>query len=195
MKKFCVLASGNGTNLQAIIEKIHNNEDLDIEIHSVVSDVADSKALIRGRDANIPTHYIGQGVTDKDALGLKLISLIPADIDLIVLAGYLRILSSEFVKKFQERIINIHPSLLPEFAGTINAIEDAFNAGVASTGVTVHWVTEEVDAGEIIKQESLDILKDDTLNSLGERLHKMEHEIYPAVIRDLLSNPQQVKHS
>lgn len=182
MKRFAVFASGHGSNLQAIIDSIKKKK-INGELCVVVSDNKNAYALKRALRAGIatvvvdPKKFKSRQTFDKAIIGeLKSFS-----VDFVVLAGYMRILSPYFVKMFRKKILNIHPALLPSFKGA-HAIKDAFEAGVAKTGVTVHFVDEQVDHGPIIAQEALAIRKRDTLKTLEARIHALEHKLYPRVI-------------
>ena len=179
---FAVFASGFGSNLQAIIDAVARGE-IKADLKLVLSDKKNSFALERAQKAGIPTVWIDpkqfQDRASFDAACLK--ELKKNKIDFIALAGYMRILSPGFIKAYSNKIINIHPAYLPAFKGA-NAIKDAFAAKVKETGVTVHFVVEEVDSGPIILQEKLLIEPQDTLESLEKRVHALEHKLYPKAI-------------
>jgi len=180
-KNIVVLISGNGSNLQAIIDHKARN----YEIICVVSDQEEAYGLSRAKWANIPTQAISSNKFSKkefDALLLKL--LIDLNADLIVLAGFMKILSNTFINSFDSKIINLHPSLLPSFQGA-NAIQQAWDAGVKITGCTIHWVNAQVDSGKIIAQEAVQITKDDTLEILTRRIHDTEHKLLTSVVAEL----------
>ncbi len=178
-----IFASGRGTNLEAIIAAVKAGT-LKANISVVVSDVKGCFALTRARNANIKTLIFNpqdfKTRLEFDEAVIK--SLGEHNIDLIVLAGYMRLISSFFVDKFKNRIMNIHPALLPSFKGT-RGIRDALNYGVRVTGVTVHFVDSGLDSGPVILQEAVRIEEGDTEESLAERIHKIEHRIYPEAIR------------
>jgi len=178
-----VFASGRGTNLEAIIAAVKAGT-LKANISVVVSDVKDCFALARARNANIKTRtFNSKDFKTRIEFDKAVINALEEyNIDLIVLAGYMRLLSSFFVDKFKNRIMNIHPALLPSFKGT-QGIEDALNYAVKVTGVTVHFVDSGLDSGPIILQEAVRIEEADTEKSLADRIHKMEHRIYPEAIR------------
>lgn len=188
MKKMrvAIFASGGGTNLQAIIDAHINS----IEIALVFSNNAEAYAIERAKNHNIPVEVIDnksyQTREDFDRDILKRIG--PYNLDLIILAGYMRILSTVFVRAYKGKIINIHPALLPSFPG-INSGRQALEYGVKYTGVTVHFVDEEVDTGPIILQSIVEIDDTDTEESLLEKIHKVEHSIYPEAIK-LVSSGQ-----
>ena len=179
-----VFVSGNGSNLQAIIDAEHSGNLSDGEIKLVVCDQPDAFALIRAQKADIPVFLQeGKGYASREAYDQSIIQRLKKDkIELIVLAGFMRILSGHLVNEYKNKILNIHPALLPAFKGA-NGIKDAYEADVDVTGVTVHFVTEELDSGPVILQEKVPIEKDDTLEELEEKVHKVEHEMYPEAVR------------
>ncbi len=182
VKNFAVFASGRGGNLQAIIKAVKNKK-INAALAVVFSDKPHAYALVRAKKAGIATLCISPAdYPNRDAFDRAVLEeLKEYDINFIVLAGYMRLLSASFVKQYANRIINIHPSLLPAFKGT-QGIADAFNYGVKVTGVTIHFVTDAMDAGEIIAQEPVLISAKDTLAKLEARIHKVEHKLYPKVI-------------
>lgn len=177
---FC---SGNGTNLQAIIDAKHRNY-LSAELTLVVSDVPDCFALKRAKKAGIKTLVVEQkNFKTKDEFEFEIIKNLKREkIGLIVLAGFMKLLSKDFVNQYRDKILNIHPSLLPSFKGT-NGIRDAYLSGVKVTGPTVHFVTPDMDVGPIILQSPVIVREDDTEESLAEAIHREEHRIYPAAIK------------
>jgi len=178
-----VLVSGRGTNLQAIIEAIEEGK-IEGEIKVVISDNPDAYALKRAKQHNIETQYINfkkfKKREDYDKEIIK--SLKEKKIDLVVLAGYMRILSPYFIRTYKNKIINIHPALLPSFSG-LHAQGQAVKYGVKVSGCTVHFVDEGVDSGPIVLQRALEVKDDDTEESLAERILKEEHQIYPQAIQ------------
>ena len=178
-----VLISGTGSNLQAIIDAI-NQQQLTAEICTVISNRADAYGLERAKKYNIPTHVLlNSAYNDKhsyDAALKKIIDIYqPA---LIILAGFMRILTPEFVNQFQDKIINIHPSLLPKYPG-LHTHERVIQAGDKEHGVTVHWVTANLDAGPIIAQAKIAVDPSDTPETLKAKIHREEHKLYPQVIQ------------
>ncbi|MCX5692681.1 MAG: phosphoribosylglycinamide formyltransferase [Candidatus Omnitrophica bacterium] len=178
-----VFCSGNGTNLQAIIgswKKGHIKADIKL----VVSDLPDCYALIRAKNAGIKTLVIERkNFKTKKDFEAEILKVLKRDnIDLIVLAGYMRILSGDFISAYENKILNIHPALLPSFKGA-HGIRDAFEYGVKITGVTVHFVTKDMDAGPIILQSSVKATEDDTEETLAEAMHEEEHKVYPRAIQ------------
>jgi phosphoribosylglycinamide formyltransferase-1 len=181
-----VLASGTGTNLQAILNTF--GEGSDVEIVGVASNNPDAQALRRAQDAGVPTEvfprseYSSREERD-EALALWIDK---RGAELIVLAGYLEILSSGFVNRFRARIINVHPSLLPKFPG-LRSIEMAFDAGARKSGVTIHIVDEGVDTGPKIAQRTVRLHRHEGLEEFERRIHEVEHELLPNVIARLAS--------
>ncbi|HPO82518.1 MAG TPA: phosphoribosylglycinamide formyltransferase [bacterium] len=187
--KIGVLASGRGTNLQAMIDGIQRGE-LSAEIAIVISDNRDAMALERARKANIPTVYVKPG--KKSEFEREVINILEENnAELIVLAGFMRILSPNFVNHFPLKIINIHPSLLPSFPG-LEAQRQALEYGVKITGCTVHFVNEMVDAGPIILQEAVPVYDDDTVESLSDRILEKEHKILVEAVRIFSENKLKV---
>lgn len=182
-KKIAVFASGFGSNLQAIID-YNKSDDLNGDIVLVLSNNRHARALNRARENNIKTVFMDPSIySSRKEYDRKIIELLEKEeIDLIVLAGYMFILSSEFVCKFKNKILNIHPALLPSFKGT-HGIKDAFEYGVRVTGVTVHFVEEELDSGPIIIQEAVNVGQDESMKELETRIHKVEHKIYPLAVK------------
>ncbi len=178
------MGSGYGSNFQAIYEYFKNKP---VEILAVISDNPNAFILKRAQNCNIKAILINYKELGKEKYNEELLKTLISfePFDLIVLAGYLRILPEFIVKRYFKKIVNIHPSLLPAFKG-LNAIEKAFKYGVKVTGITIHWVNEEVDAGEIIEQVCIRIEENDTLESLEKKIHEIEHYYYPRVIEKIL---------
>ena len=188
MKKLVILASGNGSNFEAIVRKFREWE-LDVDISALITDNREAYAIKRARKLEVPVVIVDfKGFDTRSefnkALFLEIKRFSPS---LIVLAGYMRILPAFIVKEFERRIVNIHPSLLPAFRG-LNAIERAYKSGVKYTGITIHYVDEGVDTGEIIEQRCIRIREGESLNGLERRIHRLEHYYYPRVIKRLLTN-------
>ncbi len=179
-----VFVSGNGSNLQALIDAEKSGNLAEAKIALVVSDNPEAYALKRAQEAGIKTFVLeAKAFKSREEYDKKVMEqLCAAKIELIVLAGFMRLLSDHFVDEYYGRIINIHPALLPSFKGT-RGIKDAFDCGVKVTGVTVHFVNKELDAGPIILQSPVEIMKDDTLETLEEKIHKIEHRLYPEAVR------------
>lgn len=174
-----VLASGSGTNLQALID----TADVRPHIKLVVSDNDSARALERASRAGIDTAVVPwEDHQDRSAFSTAVADVIEdRGIKGVVLAGFMRILAPAFINRFPGRIINIHPSLLPAFPGA-HAVEAALAHGVRVTGVTIHFVDEEVDHGPIIAQRPVDVRDGDTVESLHSRIQEVEHEVYPRVV-------------
>ncbi len=181
-----VLISGEGTNLQAILDELHGREG--IEVVCVGSSRTAAAGLERARSAGVETavfaqaDYEGRAARD-DALGAWLLD---HSVDLVVLAGFMEVLGGAFIRRFEGRIINVHPSLLPAFAG-VRAIEQALDYGVRVTGVTVHYVEEEIDAGPVILQEALELPGDPEIEDVRRRLQAIEHRLLPRALRLIAS--------
>jgi phosphoribosylglycinamide formyltransferase-1 len=183
-KRVAVLASGNGSNLQALLDNVHNRDG--VEIVRVISDKPGAFALQRAAASDVPTAvFPREDFEDRAARDAAIAEqLRDDDVALVVLAGYMAILSPQFIRDFEGRIVNVHPSLLPKFPG-LDAIGQALRAGEAETGVTVHYVDEGVDTGPTIAQESLTIDPDEPLEALTERIHEIEHRLLPSVVARL----------
>ena len=178
-----VLCSGSGTNLQAIIDGVKTGY-IPAKIALVVSDNKDALALERAKKAGIETFVLDKkDFKTREAFDKEVIKNLKAkDVGLVVLAGFMRLLSPYFIKEYKNKIMNIHPALLPSFKGT-HAIKDALDYGVKVTGPTVHFVDEHLDNGPIILQRCVEVKDDDTENTLLERVHKEEHKVYPQAIK------------
>lgn len=180
-----VLGSGSGSNCEAIMDACAR-KTIPAEVVLVLSDIADAFILERARKRGIPAKFIGtsQFKTKLETeLEQHLVALLKeARVELVALAGYMRVVKQPLLEAFDGRIINIHPSLLPSFPG-LRAWEQALNYGVKFTGVTVHFVNEGVDTGPIILQETVPVLPGDTTESLHQRIHTVEHKLYPEAIR------------
>lgn len=185
MRVVCLI-SGGGTNLQALIDWQTKGLLGDAMIVGVISNVASAYGLERAKRASIPTSVLShRDYADRLLFDQALRSLIDGyDPDLVVLAGFMRILTAEFVTHYHRRLVNIHPSLLPKYKG-LDAHRRALDAGDTVAGATVHWVTEVLDAGDIIQQVEVPIVADDSEERLKARVLEAEHTLYPSVIRDL----------
>ena len=185
MRVVCLI-SGDGSNLQALIDWQVKGLLGDAEIVGVVSNKAEAFGLERAKRANIATTVLShQRYPDRYEFDRALISVIDEyEADLIVLAGFLRILTAQVVNHYANRLVNVHPSLLPKYKG-LNTHQRAIEAGDSTAGATVHWVTEELDSGGIIRQVEVPIHAHDSEDSLRQRVLEAEHSLYPAVIRDL----------
>ncbi|HEY4696299.1 MAG TPA: phosphoribosylglycinamide formyltransferase [Candidatus Hydromicrobium sp.] len=182
-KRIAVFASGFGSNLQALID-YNKNHSLKGEIVLVFSNNKDAHALNRAKKNKIKSVFLDPSAYGKrEQYDKKIIELLEEEkIDLVVLAGYMLLLSQGFVRKFKNRIINIHPALLPSFKGT-HGIKDAYEYGAKVTGVTVHFVDEGLDSGPIILQQAVDIDQDESVEELEEKIHRIEHKIYPLAVK------------
>ena len=182
-----ILGSGRGTNCRALLERIKSGA-LPAEARVVISDVLDAPILDIAREFAVPNAYLPPGNfrtrLDPQAEAELVQTLRDAVVELVVLAGFMRILKSQMLQAFPRRIVNIHPSLLPKFPG-LCAWEQALAAGEKMTGCTVHYVDEQIDHGDIIAQREVPILPDDTPETLHARIQTAEHELYPDVISAL----------
>lgn len=178
-----VLISGSGTNLQAIIDAIAADR-LHARICAVISNRPGVRGLDRATAAGIPAYTLDHtDFASREAFDQQLMQLIDQHQPrLVVLAGFMRILSDAFVNHYQNRMLNIHPSLLPEFRG-LNTHQRALQAGVAQHGVSIHYVSNELDGGPLVLQAVIDVKHSDTVESLQQRIHQLEHVIYPMVIQ------------
>lgn len=181
--KIGVIASGRGSNLQAIIDNIKSGR-LDAQINVVICDKADAYALERAKKAGIPAVSILRAdYTDKNAFEQAIIDCLKVyNVHLVVLAGFMRIISQTFIRQFPNRIINIHPALLPSFPG-LHAQQQAIDYGAKLSGCTVHFVDEGMDTGPIIMQKAVDVDSDDNEASLAEKILTCEHELYSKVLQ------------
>lgn len=178
-----VLVSGSGTNLQAIIEAIEAGK-IKGKICIVISDNPDAYALKRANKHNIETQYINyKEFNDREEYDKIIVSALKErDCDLVVLAGYLKILTPYFINAYKNKIMNIHPALLPSFPG-LHVQKEAIDHGVKVSGCTVHFVDEGLDSGPIIIQRAVEVKKDDTEETLTKRILKEEHQIYPRAVQ------------
>ncbi|MCU1737116.1 MULTISPECIES: phosphoribosylglycinamide formyltransferase [Pseudomonas] len=178
-----VLLSGTGSNLQALIDNVRTGEN-PARIAAVISNRADAYGLQRARDAGIETRALDHKAFEgREAFDAALIELIDAfNPQLVVLAGFMRILSADFVRHYQGRLLNIHPSLLPRYKG-LHTHQRALEAGDREHGCSVHFVTEELDGGPLVVQAVVTVESDDTASSLAQRVHTQEHRIYPLAVR------------
>jgi phosphoribosylglycinamide formyltransferase-1 len=180
-----VLASGGGTNLQALLDTVHGRE---AQIVAVASDTPDAQALQRARGAGVPTGVFPRGAYADRALRDAAIAdwLEAKGVELVVLAGYMALLDGGFIARFSDRVVNVHPSLLPAFPG-IRAVEQAIDYGVKVFGVTVHFVDEGVDTGTIILQASVDLPDAVDAATVLDALRPLEHRLLPEAVRLLAS--------
>jgi phosphoribosylglycinamide formyltransferase 1 len=174
-----VLVSGNGTNLQALL-------DAGLPVCAVAANRKDAYALVRAREAGVPTATFSLDChADRTERDLVMATWLEEHgVELVVLAGYMHLLTEPFLRRFPERIVNVHPSLLPAFPGA-HAVEEQLAAGVAESGATVHLVDEGVDSGPVLAQERVPVLAEDTTETLHERIKSVEHRLLPEVVREL----------
>lgn len=186
-----ILGSGKGTNCRAILEAIRSGA-LDAEARVVVADVLDAPILDIAREFSVPNSYLPPGhfrTRFEPAVEEELVQLLrDSEVELVALAGFMRVLKTPMLKAFPRRILNIHPSLLPKYPG-LEAWRQALAAGETMTGCTVHYVDEKIDHGDIIAQREVPILPDDTPETLHARIQVAERELYPAVISQFCRPP------
>jgi phosphoribosylglycinamide formyltransferase 1 len=185
MRRIGVLISGRGSNLQALLDAARAGS-LGGEVAAVVSNVAEARGLERARQAGVPAFvqdHRGHTRDDHDAEVQRILT--DQGVELVCLAGYMRLLSAGFVRSYPERILNVHPSLLPAFPG-LDAQRQAWEHGVKVSGATVHFVDEALDAGPIVLQEAVGVRPGDTPESLATRILEAEHRIYPRAVKIVL---------
>ncbi|MGI5990995.1 MAG: phosphoribosylglycinamide formyltransferase [Methanosarcina sp.] len=181
--KIAVLVSGNGSNLQAIIDSIEKGHIKNAAINVVISNKANAYALERAKNHGINTVFLDPGEYGKDEYDRAILKILNQyNTDLLLLAGYFRILGNEIIELYRNRVMNIHPSLLPAFKG-LHAQKQAFEYGVKVAGCTVHFVDEGLDSGPIILQRCVPVLPGDTEETLTARILEQEHIIYPEAVR------------
>ncbi|MDD3874613.1 MAG: phosphoribosylglycinamide formyltransferase [Methanosarcina sp.] len=181
--KIAVLVSGNGSNLQAIIDSIEKGHIKNAAINVVISNKANAYTLERAKNHGISTVFLDPGEYDKDGYDRAILNVLNQyNTDLLLLAGYFRLLGNEIIELYRNRIMNIHPSLLPAFKG-LHAQKQAFEYGVKVAGCTVHFVDEGLDSGPIILQRCVPVLPGDTEENLTARILEQEHIIYPEAVR------------
>ena len=179
-----VLVSGSGSNLQALIDRVHGRSAI---IAGVCSSNDEAFALARARAAGIESAVFALAAHggERDRRDHAMAGwLAERDVELVVCAGFMGVLGADFLARFRDRVLNLHPSLLPAFPGA-TAIEDAYSAGVAETGVTVHLVDEVLDGGPVVAQARLPVNYDETPEGLRARIHAAEHRLLPAVVEDV----------
>jgi phosphoribosylglycinamide formyltransferase-1 len=192
-RRLAVLVSGRGSNLQSIIDAIDRGA-LDATISVVVSNRADAAALLRAREAGIEAIWLNpRDYPDRDAYDRAIVDHLKArDVGLVCLAGFMRLVGPPLLEAFQDRVLNIHPSLLPAFPG-LDAQRQALEHGVRVSGATVHLVTADLDGGPIVLQSAVPVLDDDTVDTLSARILVEEHKIYPEAIRVVLDGGWHLK--
>ena len=190
-----VLGSGKGSNFVALADACSAG-NLPGQIALVISDVAEAGILERARERNIPARFIAPGKfrtkLEEETEQAYVDALRQAQVDLVALAGFMRVLKGDFLRAFEGRIVNIHPSLLPSFPG-LEAWKQALEYGVRVTGCTVHFVDAGVDSGPIIGQQTVPVLDDDTPETLHQRIHAAEHELYPKCMAALARGELKVR--
>jgi len=189
--RIAVLASGTGTNLQAILDRLHGRDG--IEVVCVASNKPGARALERAANAGVETGvFPREGHGDRVERDAAMADWLTArEVELIVLAGYMELLSAEFVRRFPNRIVNVHPALLPSFPG-LDAVGQALEHGVSVTGVTVHFVDEGVDSGPIILQRSVNVPYTRDRSQLEREIHEVEHQLLPEAIRLIAAGAARV---
>jgi phosphoribosylglycinamide formyltransferase-1 len=191
--RIAVLVSGRGSNLQAIIDSIENGY-LHAQISIVISDISDAYALERAKTHGInAVHIDPRGFDSKGSYEAEVLKVLNShNVQLVLLAGYMKILGKPLLTAYKNRILNIHPALLPAFPG-IHAQEQAFKHGVKVAGCTVHFVDEELDGGPIILQKCVEVKEDDTEQTLAERILEQEHKIYPKAVKLFVENKLSIE--
>lgn len=193
-KRLAVLCSGNGSNLQALLDAERRGSLGPAEVALVVCDKPEAFALARANRARKPAALLNsKEFATREAFDEALLGLLQrASIDYVILAGFMRILGAKAVNAFSGRMLNVHPSLLPAFKGA-HAVRDAVEYGARVSGVTVHFVTPDLDSGPIIFQEAVTVRANDTAESLAKRIHAVEHRLYPLAVRRLAEGRVRVK--
>ncbi len=189
--KIGVLASGEGSNFQAIVDQ---TRDSPVHFAVLVYNNAAANVCVRAKNLGIPTVFLDhRQFATREALDQAILEVLAEyGVELVVMAGWMRLVTSVLVEAYRRRMVNIHPSLLPSFRG-IRAVEQALEYGVPITGCSVHFVDLEVDSGPIIAQEAVPILADDTVETLSRRIHEAEYRIYPQVVRWLAEGRVQIE--
>jgi phosphoribosylglycinamide formyltransferase-1 len=188
--RLVILISGRGSNMRSIIEAI-NHQQLDATVAAVISNRPDAAGLEYASSQSIPTKIIDhKAFADRDSFDRALAQQIDEfKPDYVILAGFMRILTAEFVEHYQNKLINIHPSLLPKFKG-LDTHQRAIDAGEKEHGASVHFVTAELDDGPVIMQAKVQVMSDDTAQTLAARVLEQEHQLYPAAIQKLVNVKQ-----
>lgn len=186
--KIAVFASGNGTNFTAIQQAVAN-EEVHATIEFVFCDQPQAKVIDRAQSVGIPYyHFSPKEFPNKALFEEQIVTILEEhDVELIVLAGYMRLIGSGLLSRYPNQIVNIHPSLLPAYPG-IKSIQEAYEAGVTQSGITIHYIDEGIDTGPIICQKVVPRYPEDTLTLFEERIHAMEHRIYPQVIEEIIQH-------
>ncbi len=186
MKNICVFASGNGTNFEAIVNAINNNIIEDAKVVMLIVDRKNAYVIERAKRLGINYKYVNATkYNTREEYELEIVNILtPLNIDLICLAGYMKIITNVLLDAFNDKIINIHPALLPSFKGA-HGILDAFNYGCKVYGVTIHHVSKELDGGKIIAQKAIEYYGND-VDELESKIHDIEHDLYPIVVNKIL---------
>ncbi|MDX2045083.1 MAG: phosphoribosylglycinamide formyltransferase [Acidobacteriota bacterium] len=193
MKRIGILISGRGSNMLALADAVKEGRIPDAEIALVVSNIADAAGLEKARELGIPTFvHSHKSCTREQHDRAMAAELHRTGVDLVCLAGYMRLLSPWFIREFEHRILNIHPSMLPAFPG-LDAQQQALDYGVKFTGCTVHLVDEELDHGPIVKQSVVPVLPGDTVETLSARILAEEHQAYSAAVALILSGNYRIE--
>lgn len=191
-KRVVVFISGNGSNMVALAEA-SKQKDYPAKIIAVICDNPDAIGIEKAHNRNLPIHIVDRkNYPTKEAHEESILAVLAKyQPDLICFAGYMRLISPHFVKLYEERILNIHPSLLPSFKG-LNTHERVLQAGVKITGCTIHLVTEEMDAGRILAQAAVPVYSNDTVDSLAQRVLKAEHKLYPEALKTFIEGNEKM---
>lgn len=186
--KIGILISGRGSNMVALVDAVRSGEVPASEVAVVISDKADAGGLAKARERGVESVVVERRGRSREEHDAEIISeLTKRDVELVCLAGYMRLLSPSFVQAFPSRIINIHPSLLPAFPG-LDAQRQAYEAGVKTTGCTVHYVDELLDHGEVILQKEVEVLDSDSIETLSARILEQEHTLYVEALKLIAGN-------
>lgn len=191
--KLAIFASGNGSNFQALVTTLREKK-VAVTVDWLFCDQPEAHVLQRAEKLGVPvSQFSPKDFANKVAYEQEILrQLRERKIDLVILAGYMRIVGPTLLTAFENKIVNIHPSLLPNFPG-LHGIRDAYEAGVATTGVTVHLIDAGVDTGPIIRQEKVEIEPTDTLEILEQKIHAVEHRIYPEIVEEMIKNGGYLK--
>ena len=190
-RRLGILISGRGSNMIALADAVRDGRIPNAEIAVVISDQPEAAGLAKAKERKIPTLVIERRHRVRAEHDREIVAALKARaVDLVCLAGYMRLLSSEFLEAYAGRILNIHPSLLPAFRG-LEAQRQALDAGVKTSGCTVHFVDETLDGGPIIAQRAVPVYDDDTVESLAARILEQEHQLYPEAVTLVLNRNQE----
>lgn len=190
--KIGILISGRGSNMTAIVEAVQSGRIPDAEIVVVISDKSKAQGLEKAKARGVETVVVTRNKRSREEHDAEIIAeLRKRNVEIVCLAGYMRLLSSDFVRAFPNKIINIHPSLLPSFPG-LDAQKQAFDYGVKITGCTVHFVDEDLDHGAIILQKSVEVSNDETAESLSAKILKQEHALYIEALQKIVSQKYEI---